>query len=407
MLFRGKRFGELEFADIQRLVDNQVREDVSLDYKAELSFSSDGDRKEFLADVSAFANTEGGTLIFRVPEKKDASGKNTGLPDTPVGVGQVNADEISRRLDSILRDGTEPSLTGFAIRVIGDNPNCTLIALGIPKSPLLPHAVSFKGTGRFHRRTTAGKYQVGVSELRNMFLESYEAEQRIEQFRQNRVERLRNGSTTSGTRADQATLIHVLPLGMLHNQVNVIAHRAVLPGVLRPPMAGSGLGRPNFDGYLVYNSYEPRGCVGYVQWLRSGGVEAYTSDFHERTATDSRTALHVDAICGYLAESAVSVISFGNETLGIGSPWVVMLTILGVKGLRIYAQRVALSPYSDPITEDNLYFPPVIIDSPDTIESGLRPLWDMLWQAGGLTEMPEFIAQGVRQEIHRVSSRMV
>ena len=407
MLFRGKRFEDLEFADIQRLVDNQVREDVRLDYKANLSVSSDGERKEFLADVSAFANTEGGAMIFGVPERRDASGRNTGLPDTPTGVGQVNADEISRRLDSIIRDGTEPSLTGFQIRVLEGSQDCTLVAIGIRKSPLLPHAVSFKGNSRFYRRTTAGKYQVSVSELRNMFSESYEAEQRIDAFRQNRVERLRNGRTTPGTRADQASLIHILPLGMVHSQVDIIAHRDILPGVLRPPMASGGVGRPNFDGYLVYSSYEPRGCVGYVQWLRSGGVEAYTSEFHGRTATDSRVSLHVDAICGYLAESAVSVLNFGTKMLGIGSPWVVILTMLGVKGLRLYAERMALSPYSDPITEDELYFPPVMIDSPDAVESGLRPLWDMVWQAGGLPQMPDFIAQEIRRSIQSVESRSV
>jgi hypothetical protein len=49
--------------DLQELVDNQVAERV-IDYKLELKFSSDAERKEFLFDISSFGTAMGGRLDY-------------------------------------------------------------------------------------------------------------------------------------------------------------------------------------------------------------------------------------------------------------------------------------------------------------------------------------------------------
>ncbi len=62
MIF-GKAINNVTVADIEALVDLGVREDRHLDYKQELP-KRDKDSKKFLADVSAFANSAGGDLVF-------------------------------------------------------------------------------------------------------------------------------------------------------------------------------------------------------------------------------------------------------------------------------------------------------------------------------------------------------
>ena len=57
---------KLDLDYIQRLIDNSVCEDSHIEYKAELKFRSDDDKKELLADVSAFANAGGGNVIYGV-----------------------------------------------------------------------------------------------------------------------------------------------------------------------------------------------------------------------------------------------------------------------------------------------------------------------------------------------------
>ncbi len=63
-----KQFDSIVAADLQALVDNSVSETKTLEYKESLPGNSDGDKKEFLADVSSFANASGGYIIFGMKE---------------------------------------------------------------------------------------------------------------------------------------------------------------------------------------------------------------------------------------------------------------------------------------------------------------------------------------------------
>lgn len=70
-------------ADLQWHVDNQVEESLHLDYKAAYSLQkTDGKRAEVGKDVSAFANSDGGTIIYGMGENPN----DTRLPLAPKGV---------------------------------------------------------------------------------------------------------------------------------------------------------------------------------------------------------------------------------------------------------------------------------------------------------------------------------
>jgi hypothetical protein len=55
-----KPLDEIGLEDLQRLLTNGVAESRSLEYKQVLPTGTDSDRKEFLVDVSSFANAIGG-----------------------------------------------------------------------------------------------------------------------------------------------------------------------------------------------------------------------------------------------------------------------------------------------------------------------------------------------------------
>ena len=63
-----KAIDKIEPADLERLVQNGVAEGRTLEYKEELPGGTDDDRREFLGDVSAFANASGGDLIYGAEE---------------------------------------------------------------------------------------------------------------------------------------------------------------------------------------------------------------------------------------------------------------------------------------------------------------------------------------------------
>ena len=59
-----KPLDQIEERDLQELLAGQVSEHKTLEYKLALPGNSDSERKEFLADVSSFANAAGGDLIY-------------------------------------------------------------------------------------------------------------------------------------------------------------------------------------------------------------------------------------------------------------------------------------------------------------------------------------------------------
>ena len=96
MAFEGTAFDSLDAEHVLALRDHRVIETRTLDYKLQLPGKTDADRKEFLADVSSFANAAGGHIIFGVQEKE-------GVPVAIPGLTRVNPDAAIQDIESRIR----------------------------------------------------------------------------------------------------------------------------------------------------------------------------------------------------------------------------------------------------------------------------------------------------------------
>ena len=56
--------------DLQDLIDNVVLEGKTIEYKATLPLGDPDGKKEFLKNVSSFANTSGGDIIYGITEDR-------------------------------------------------------------------------------------------------------------------------------------------------------------------------------------------------------------------------------------------------------------------------------------------------------------------------------------------------
>ena len=65
--------------DIQSLIQNRIEEGNTLEYKQELG----SDNNEIAKDVSAFANTQGGTVIYGVQSQDRSPTRINWLLDKP------------------------------------------------------------------------------------------------------------------------------------------------------------------------------------------------------------------------------------------------------------------------------------------------------------------------------------
>src|SRR5712692_11431287 len=96
-----KPLDQITEADLIDLINASVAERKTLDYKQQLPDTNDAGKRELLADVSSFANTAGGDLVFGMTE---SAGVPTGVP----GVQIRGTDQEILRFDSIIRDGLSP-----------------------------------------------------------------------------------------------------------------------------------------------------------------------------------------------------------------------------------------------------------------------------------------------------------
>ncbi|MCK5240903.1 ATP-binding protein [bacterium] len=48
------------------MISNQIQESRTIEYKESLPGNSDQDKREFLADISSFANAAGGDLLYGI-----------------------------------------------------------------------------------------------------------------------------------------------------------------------------------------------------------------------------------------------------------------------------------------------------------------------------------------------------
>lgn len=130
-----KKLADVTAADLLYLVENNVQERKTLEYKAALPDNSDGDKKEFLADISSLANTEGGDLVFGLTEVD-------GVLQSDIGITVPNTDSEIARLENMARDGIVPRI-GLEIRAVdaGDKKKSSL--LFVPKQVWKRHTVSF------------------------------------------------------------------------------------------------------------------------------------------------------------------------------------------------------------------------------------------------------------------------
>jgi hypothetical protein len=116
--------------DLQRLVDEEIQESLTLDYKASPSLARDDKpRDELCKDVSAFANAAGGQIIYGIVEKDRK----------PVKVD--DGSDLSREwIEQVIDSRVQPRLDGLVITPVPIGSGRHAYVLTIPQaSGRAPH----------------------------------------------------------------------------------------------------------------------------------------------------------------------------------------------------------------------------------------------------------------------------
>jgi predicted HTH transcriptional regulator len=92
-------------SDLQRLVDDEILESLTLDYKKSPALAKDSaSRDELCKDVSAFANSAGGRIIYGIPEKdQKPQPLDSGVPNDKISREWISTTESEGHIWRSLR----------------------------------------------------------------------------------------------------------------------------------------------------------------------------------------------------------------------------------------------------------------------------------------------------------------
>jgi hypothetical protein len=380
-------FDGISETDLVEQISAGVPEGILVDYKREMYGRSDIDVKEFLKDVSSFANTAGGHLIIGVDE----------VGGTPTGISPLtgDADQDLQRLENLARDGVEPRISGLRMRSLPVSGGHAII-LRIPKSWNPPHRVSARNTNRIYGRNSAGAYEFSIEELRVIFTSAASSLDRVRLFRAERLAKIDSGEAIAPLVQNRGRLVvHLVPASSfgLDNQIDLAKAQTIQQ--LLKPLASMGYSpRINFDGFSNLSHGTDGKCLSYTQVFRSGAIEAVkvrvVSDLDEGNLWIP--TLDFDR---WIFEQLPQYLT-ALQQLDVPPPIVLMITLQGVRGARL---GVYPRPSEDlpKIDRDVLELPEVIIERYGTDESyqrAARPAFDALWNTGGYSRSKHFDAAG-------------
>jgi hypothetical protein len=386
-------------SDLEDLVKTGERESRTLEFELQpIEKSSDEkkekeNRAEFLKDVTAFANTLGGDIIYGMAEDK-------GVATKVLGFDISNIDAEIRRLTQLLSSQSEPPLSDVRFWPISLSNGKQALVLRVPRSWIGPHRV--KINHKFFSRNSSGASEMDVWELRTAFLSS-NIEKEIKDFRAERMKAIETCGATNpypvplnlGVRE----VLHLIPWSAFADSriLDIYAQN------IQSQVAGIGIGgqrlTPNIDGLISYAEY--LGRQGYTQLFRNGIAEAVRvySETIELQGPNKHPCPYIPSLSHEkkIMESLGQYLSL-MKLLDLSSPIVIALSFTNAKDALFY-----LSPEwggaRGPLPVDRLMIPEVRMNALDQEPSTvLRPVFDMVWNAFGAERSPYYDNEGRRLE---------
>lgn len=371
------------------LIHARAAETNVIEYKRDTYGNAHKDYSEFLADVSSLANTSGGDLIVGV----DAP---NGIPAKPAPFsGNVDAEIL--RLESMARGGLQPRVS-LACRSIGTDGGHFLI-IRVARSYNPPHRIIRENSNRFWARSSAGKYEPNVDELRNLFMLAPRIADRTRDFRISRLARIAAGDAPVTLMYPDAVVLHIVPFSAFDRDPPLpIAALERNYSAFSPMGSQSSMGiKINFDGLLtVANADRSKGEErAYVQLFRGGIVEAVDRLYARASGEPLIPVAQTD---NTIVSNSMRLMR-DLTSINVDPPYAVLVSFLTPERSRFnLAPRGSESAYYDYMgsyTDRAQYdFKEAIFDSVpadfDACASLMRPSLDQIAQAGGSSASPSF-----------------
>jgi len=395
MLFGNKLLTELTESDLQKLIQDEKREDQNLEYKEQTYERNDEGIREMLRDITSIANAYGGMLIVGIREDKE------GLPIEVVGVEHGEKEAI--RIISSCLSNIEDRILGLDAWPVPLSAGQHVIVISIPQSLRAPHMITFKDLNQFWIRHGRQKSRMSVAEIRDKFLKAESLMEKLEDFLDFRKEKIKK---RIGNYYKCWMVISATPVIVTDERIDVF-NSQIKNLVQNPPFISKrGIGvycgspRPSLEGLIaeqLYN-YQSTGKGQYLEIFRNGYLEFGLSlASWIESSQDRRVSFHVIAsyvVTEYIVSFMYLTKSF-FELVGILEPIVIRLAFYNASHrVLVIRNKITEEDAERMWKENDLEIRPMQVPIIDHPEKLAKILIDRLWNAFGYEKSNDFDDDG-------------
>jgi hypothetical protein len=380
-------------SDLEKMIASGVQEGQQIDFKQEYpSQWNDKAKHSLAADAVAFANANGGTLIFGMTQGTNAEAVSI----NPQSISSTDDERV--KLHSFLMDLVEPRLPGVqthAVPVTVNGISGYVMLVRIPQSWVGPHR-SKMGNHFFVRDGPKNK-ALDIPEIRSQFLRAEDRNLKLKDFRADRLSNVLSGDTPFKLVPGAVLVVHIVPIQAVLGQVapDVVQYSGLRRQI--PIIAASGGAayfKLNLDGAVGARTVSSGSTHGYTLIFRNGFIESTWVQTTNNPTPHAKPALPSGSFEGYLKTfvvKSIEEISYWGST----GPILVMLSLLRANGMRLAHSRDFSGDEHLEFDREVLAFPEIqVIPENGDLMRQMRPLLDVVWQAAGGIGSPNFNQTG-------------
>lgn len=367
-----KSLEQIAQADLEALVAKAATEGRRLDFKVAFPDAGDKAVRELLADVTSFANTDGGDIIVGIRDD------GNGVAAEVAGISTASLDNELLRIEGQIRDCIDPRVPAFHVQTVALDTGRAVLVLRVGASLLAPHRVTHKGSSRFYARNSRGKFEMDTGELRLAFAATDEMPRKVRDLHSRAVNATSGVDMPCKLADEPKVILTIAPMSILREarDVSVTRETAVLPSRNSGYHFVTGL-----DGMIVHSPIDEASRA-----VRTWAVN------HRRGYVDFAWAIGRTTENGptiwrkYFEEELVSAARSAVARLrqyGIEGPWVAMVTLHGISGYRIL---LADYEWTEQAWQDPAYLGEIVDDSLGS--ASLQPFIERFWRLFGMDRAP-------------------
>ncbi len=213
----GKSLLECSLEDLKVIIDSlDYRENEHIDYKKVFTINQIPKEKvaekqreieEFRSDVCAFANADGGYLIFGIDED------SKGIPHEFYGtsIDEDNIDKFELDIKNYLQT-IQPRMPYHRFNILKLVDGKYIVIMFIQHDMFAPYVhLEDEKNYRIYKRVGNSKKVIGYSELKNMFSQTMSLEKEVERFRKERIDYYRMQEDNERCDYSKFLLLHFIP----------------------------------------------------------------------------------------------------------------------------------------------------------------------------------------------------